>query len=80
MSVLGREEGDRKLTDESMAEKLGHYSNDLYAEFACMTVKQLRTYANQHHVPLGGASTKASIIQEMVAQLRHRKSLELTGE
>lgn len=71
---------DRELTDKKISETLSRYSADLYAEFTRMTVKQLRTYANQHHVPLGGESIKAAIIQEMVGQLRHRKSLELTGE
>lgn len=68
------------MTDSKINDVLNRYSADLHAEFDRMTVKQLRTYANQHHVPLGGESTKAGIIHEMVAQLRHRKSLHLTGE
>lgn len=64
------------LTDAQRAE-LNRYEDDLRAEFTNMTVKQLRTYANQNHVPLGGESTRAGIISEMVGQLRHRKSLRM---
>jgi len=67
------------LTDKQL-EELSHYTNDVHAMLSAMTVKQLRTYANQHHVPMGGESTKAALIQEMVGQLRHRKSLEMEGE
>ena len=59
------------LTDHQR-EELSRYASDLYAEFSRMTVKQLRTYANQNHVPLGGESTKPAIISEMVSQLRYR--------
>lgn len=57
--------------------ELARYTSELYAELTKMTVKQLRTYANQNRVPLGGASSKASIVQEMVGKLRHRKLLEM---
>lgn len=68
----------RELTDKKLNETLSRYVADLYAELSRMTVKQLRTYANQNRVPLAGASGKESIIAEMVAQLAHRKYAELT--
>lgn len=55
--------------------ELARYSSELYAEFSRMTVKQLRTYANQNHIKLGDESTKAAIIQKMVGQLRHLRLL-----
>lgn len=64
----------------SQREELAHYSADLYGEFSRMTVKQLRTFANQNHVPLGGESSKPNIISEIVGQMRYRKLLEMEGE
>ena len=58
-------------------EELSRYTSELYAEFGRMTVKQLRTYANQNRVPLGGESTKAAIISEMVGQLRNRRLVRM---
>ncbi len=67
------------LTRQQLNE-LSRYVNDLEAELSCMTVKQLRTYANQNHVPLGGESTKRGILSEMIGQLRYQKTLEMRGE
>lgn len=69
------------LTD-SQREELARYAADTYAMLSRMTVKQLRTYANQHALrgSLGGASTKAELRQEIVGQLRHRRMLEMEGE
>lgn len=67
------------LTDKQRRE-LASYTNDVQAMLSAMTVKQLRTYANQHHVPMGGESTKAALISEMVGQLRHRKLMEMEGD
>lgn len=64
---------------ERERESLANYSADLYAELSRMTVKQLRTYANQHRVALGGASVKSAIISEMVGQLRNRRLSEMEG-
>lgn len=61
-------------------EELSRYEFDLYAELSRMTMKQLRTHANQQRIPLAGASTKGAIVQEMVGQLRHRRLLEMGGE
>lgn len=58
-------------------DELDRYTADVQAELSRMTVKQLRTYANQHHVPMGGESTKAMLLQEMVWQLRYRRSIEM---
>lgn len=66
------------LTQKQRRE-LARYSSELYAELTKMTVKQLRTYANQNRVPLAGASTKAAIVSETVGQLRHRRMLEMEG-
>lgn len=67
------------LTDRQR-EELARYASDAHAMLSAMTVKQLRTYANQNHIPMGGASAKAELIQEMVGQMRHRRWLEMTGE
>ena len=69
------------LTDRQRSE-LASYTNDMHAMLSSMTVKQLRTYANQHRLggSLGGASTKAALISEMVCQLRHRKLMEMEGD
>ena len=63
-------------------EDLARYTNDTQAMLSRMTVKQLRTYASQHRLngSLGGASTKAALVQEMVGQLRNRRLLEMEGE
>ena len=68
------------MLTERQREQLARYTDDTYAMLSRMTVKQLRTYANQHHVPMGGQSTKAGLISEMVGQLRHRMLLEMEGE
>lgn len=69
------------LTEQQRAE-LARYTNDLHAELSAMTVKQLRTYANQHALQgsLGGASTKAELVGEIVGQLRNRRLMEMEGE
>ena len=69
------------LTEQQRAE-LARYTNDLHAELSAMTVKQLRTYANQHALQgsLGGASTKAALVGEIVGQLRNRRLMEMEGE
>lgn len=69
------------LTDKQRFE-LASYTEDMHAMLSAMTVKQLRTYANQHRLGgcLGGASTKAGLISEMVSQLRYRRSLEMEGD
>ena len=68
------------MLTEAQREELSRYTNDLQAMLSRMTVKQLRTYANQHHVPMGGETTKAGLLSEVVGQLRHRRSLEMEGE
>jgi hypothetical protein len=70
------------MLTERQREQLAHYTDDTYAMLSRMTVKQLRTYAGQHRLngSLGGASTKAALIQEMVGQLRNRRLLEMEGE
>lgn len=68
------------MLTERQREQLARYTDDTYAMLSRMTVKQLRTYANQHHVPMGGQSTKAGLISEMVGQLRNRMLLEMEGE
>lgn len=67
------------LTDQQRRQ-LARYTSDTYAMLSRMTVKQLRTYAHQHRVPMGGESTKSGLVQEMVAQMRHRRLLEMEGE
>ena len=69
------------LTEQQRAE-LARYTNDLHAELSAMTAKQLRTYANQHALQgsLGGASTKAALVGEIVGQLRNRRLMEMEGE
>lgn len=67
------------LTDTQRAE-LDRYAEDARAMLAAMTVKQMRTYAHQHHVPMGGESTKAGLLSEMVGQLRHRRWMEMGGD
>jgi len=69
------------LTDRQRRE-LASYTNDTHAMLSSMTVKQLRTYANQHRLGgcLGGASTKAELISEMVGQLRYRKLIDMEGD
>lgn len=54
---------------------LNDYEEELRAELGAMTVKQLRGYANEHHVPLAGESAKRAIVGEIVAQMRHREYL-----
>jgi len=63
-------------------DELSRYTNDTQAMLSRMTVKQLRTYASQHRLngSLGGAGTKAALIQEIVGQLRNRRLLEMEGE
>jgi hypothetical protein len=68
------------MLTERQREQLARYTDDTYAMLSRMTVKQLRTYANQHRVPMGGQSTKAGLISEMVGQLRNRMLLEMEGE
>ena len=70
------------MLTEKKRKELAHYTDDTYAMLSRMTVKQLRTYANQHGLNgcLGGASTKAGLIGEMVGQLRYRKWMEMEGD
>ena len=69
------------LTKRQLAE-LRRYEADTRATLSAMTVKQIRTYANQRRLGgcLGGASTKAALIGEVAGQLRHRRALEMEGE
>lgn len=68
------------MLTEQQRKRLASYTADAYAMLSAMTVKQLRTYANQNHIPMGGESTKSGLIQEMVGQMRHRKMLEMEGK
>ena len=45
---------------EAWRERLGH-----------MTVRQIRDFARQRHIPLAGASSKQGIITEIMAQWGH---------
>lgn len=50
---------------------LNQWEEELRAELSAMTVKQLRQYAREHHVPLAGASAKRAIVGEIASQMRH---------
>lgn len=50
---------------------LDRYEDELRAELSAMTVKQLRQYAREHHVPLAGASSRRAIVGEIASQMRH---------
>ena len=65
--------------NDAQRRELAAYTASLYAELSSMTVEKLREYAREHHVPMGGESTKASMVQEMVGQLRHRRLIEMEG-
>ena len=64
------------MTDAQRRE-LAAYTTGVYAELSRMMVAQLRAYAREHYVPMGGESTKAGLVQEMVGQLRHRRLMEM---
>ena len=66
--------------NDAQRRELAAYTTAIYAELSGMTVARLREYAREHHVPLGGESTKPKLVQEMVGQLRHRRLLEMEGE
>lgn len=59
---------------------LNRYEDDLRAELGAMTVKQLRQFAREHHVPLAGASAKRAIVSEIVGQMRHWEYLRQCEE
>ena len=50
---------------------LNRWEEELRAELSAMTVKQLRQYAREHHVPLAGASSRRAIVGEIASQMRH---------
>lgn len=50
---------------------LNRYEEELRAELSAMTVKQLRQYAREHHVPLVCASSRRAIVGEIASQMRH---------
>ena len=50
---------------------LNRYEEELRAELSAMTVKQLRQYAREHHVPLAGASSRRAIVGEIASWMRH---------
>lgn len=52
------------------------YEDDLSAMLRSMTGKQLRQYARDNHVPLGGANTKHDMRVEICAQMRHRMVIQ----
>ena len=70
------------MLTEAQREELARYESQMDAELSRMTVKQLRTYASEHHLngSLGGATTKRGLRGEIVGQLRHRRLLEMEGE
>lgn len=47
--------------------------DELRAELAAMTVKQVRRYARDHGISLGYASRKADMIAEIVVWVEHRR-------
>ena len=59
---------------------LNQYEEELRAELSAMTVKQLRQYAREHHVPLAGASAKRAIVSEIAGQMRHWEYLRRCEE
>lgn len=59
---------------------LNRYEEELRAELGAMTVKELRQYARDHHVPLAGASAKRAIVSEIAGQMRHWEYLRQCEE
>lgn len=68
------------MTRERMAELLERFEDDLRAELGAMTVKELRQFARERHVPLAGASAKRAIVSELALQLRHREYMRMCEE
>ena len=70
------------MLTEKQRDMLARYANDMQAMLSRMTVKQLRTYANEHQLNgcLGGATTKRELCSEIVSQMRYRKGLEMEGD
>lgn len=42
------------------------------AKLSCMTVRQLREFARDNHISLGGESSKQGLITEMMGQYGHQ--------
>ena len=60
---------------------LERYADELDAELRRMTGKELRGYAREHHIALGYAAARKDAMRgEIVAQMRHRRLLEMEGE
>lgn len=59
---------------------LNRYEEELRAELSAMTVKQLRQYAREHHVPLAGASSRRAIVGEIASWMRHWEYLRRCEE
>ena len=45
--------------------------NRIRIKLSKKTVKQLREFAHEHHIPLGGQSTKHGILDEIMGQYGH---------
>lgn len=67
------------MLDGKSRRELARYTDNLMAEVSAMTVKELRQFAHENGLvgSLGGATTKRGLRDEIVGQMRHRKSLEM---